>query len=233
MRSARSRASARGRWSELVAERAANGPFKSLEDFADRVDPRLLNRRQLESLAAAGAFERARAAIARRCSPAPRRSSPHAACRASARDQRAGRAVRRRGRWRRRAADPAAARSRTGRSPSGWRRRRRRSASISPRTRPIAIAISRRRTARAASPNGARCRRRPQPSPTSAAAASRADRRDGGAGRGCALAHLGARQPLSDGDLLGRLGAVHGELLRRRRSPSASRRRPRRAAAGC
>jgi DNA polymerase-3 subunit alpha len=41
----------------LVAEREANGPFKSLEDFAARIDPRLLNRRQLESLAGAGAFD--------------------------------------------------------------------------------------------------------------------------------------------------------------------------------
>jgi len=41
----------------LVAERAARGPFKSLEDFAERIDPRLLNRRQIESLAAAGAFD--------------------------------------------------------------------------------------------------------------------------------------------------------------------------------
>ena len=41
----------------LVAERDANGPFKSLDDFAERIDPRLLNRRQIESLAAAGAFD--------------------------------------------------------------------------------------------------------------------------------------------------------------------------------
>ncbi|CAN5310930.1 DNA polymerase III subunit alpha [soil metagenome] len=41
----------------LVAERDANGPFRTLDDFADRVEPRLLNRRQLESLAAAGGFE--------------------------------------------------------------------------------------------------------------------------------------------------------------------------------
>ncbi|HEU0311627.1 MAG TPA: DNA polymerase III subunit alpha [Sphingomicrobium sp.] len=41
----------------LVAEREANGPFKSLDDFAERIDPKLLNRRQLESLAAAGAFD--------------------------------------------------------------------------------------------------------------------------------------------------------------------------------
>ena len=42
----------------LVAERVANGPFKSLDDFAARIDPKCLNRRQLESLAAAGAFDR-------------------------------------------------------------------------------------------------------------------------------------------------------------------------------
>ena len=42
---------------ELVAERERAGPFTSLEDFAARIDPRLLNRRQLESLAAAGAFD--------------------------------------------------------------------------------------------------------------------------------------------------------------------------------
>ncbi len=42
---------------EMCAERCAGGPFRNLEDFADRIDPRLLNRRQLESLAAGGAFE--------------------------------------------------------------------------------------------------------------------------------------------------------------------------------
>jgi DNA polymerase-3 subunit alpha len=41
----------------LVAEREANGPFKSVDDFAERIDPRMLNRRQLESLAAAGGFD--------------------------------------------------------------------------------------------------------------------------------------------------------------------------------
>jgi len=41
----------------LVQERERGGPFSSLEDFAARIDPRLLNRRQLESLAAAGAFD--------------------------------------------------------------------------------------------------------------------------------------------------------------------------------
>lgn len=42
---------------DLVEEREATGAFRSLEDFAARIDPRLLNRRQLESLAAAGAFD--------------------------------------------------------------------------------------------------------------------------------------------------------------------------------
>jgi DNA polymerase-3 subunit alpha len=41
----------------LVEERTRGGPFTSLEDFATRIDPRLLNRRQLESLAGAGAFD--------------------------------------------------------------------------------------------------------------------------------------------------------------------------------
>ena len=41
----------------LVEERERAGPFLSLEDLAARIDPRLLNRRQLESLAGAGAFD--------------------------------------------------------------------------------------------------------------------------------------------------------------------------------
>ena len=41
----------------LVAERDKAGPFRDLADLSDRIDPRLLNRRQLESLAAAGAFD--------------------------------------------------------------------------------------------------------------------------------------------------------------------------------
>ncbi len=41
----------------LVAERAAEGPFSSIEDFANRIDPHGLNKRQLESLASAGGFD--------------------------------------------------------------------------------------------------------------------------------------------------------------------------------
>ena len=47
-----------GAMEQLCAERDASGPFKSLDDFADRVDPRVLNRKQIESLAGAGAFDR-------------------------------------------------------------------------------------------------------------------------------------------------------------------------------
>src|SRR5690606_1639574 len=42
---------------ELVAERRARGDFASLDDFAGRIDPKLLNRRQIEALAGAGAFD--------------------------------------------------------------------------------------------------------------------------------------------------------------------------------
>lgn len=41
----------------LVAERDEKGKFTSLDDLAKRVDPRLLNKRQVETLAAAGAFD--------------------------------------------------------------------------------------------------------------------------------------------------------------------------------
>ena len=41
----------------LVAERDRNGAFASLDDFANRVDPALLNKRQLENLSAVGAFD--------------------------------------------------------------------------------------------------------------------------------------------------------------------------------
>jgi DNA polymerase-3 subunit alpha len=41
----------------LVAERSANGRFADLSDFAGRSDPKALNKRALETLAAAGAFD--------------------------------------------------------------------------------------------------------------------------------------------------------------------------------
>ncbi|MCW8084840.1 DNA polymerase III subunit alpha [Sabulicella glaciei] len=42
---------------DLVAARDVGGPFDSLADFAARVDPKLLNKMQLENLAKAGAFD--------------------------------------------------------------------------------------------------------------------------------------------------------------------------------
>ena len=49
--------SARRRWTQIVAEREARGPFESLEDLFRRMPPGAMNRRQLESLAGAGAFD--------------------------------------------------------------------------------------------------------------------------------------------------------------------------------
>jgi DNA polymerase-3 subunit alpha len=54
---------------QLIDERRSGGRFSSLDDFAARVDPQLLNRRQIESLAAGGAFD----------DLAPNRASVHAA----------------------------------------------------------------------------------------------------------------------------------------------------------
>jgi DNA polymerase-3 subunit alpha len=42
---------------QIVAERRKNGAFTSLADFASRVSPRAINKRIIESLAAAGAFD--------------------------------------------------------------------------------------------------------------------------------------------------------------------------------
>ncbi len=41
----------------IVAERAANGPFADISDFARRLNPRHVNKRALETLATAGAFD--------------------------------------------------------------------------------------------------------------------------------------------------------------------------------
>ncbi len=41
----------------LVTERARGGRFKDLFDFAERIDPKAINKRQLENLAKAGAFD--------------------------------------------------------------------------------------------------------------------------------------------------------------------------------
>src|SRR3546814_15113777 len=69
---------------QLVEERRAKGPFKSLDDFANRVDPRLLNRRQIESLGGGGAFD-AFASNRARVHPAAETIPAHASSDAAAR----------------------------------------------------------------------------------------------------------------------------------------------------
>ena len=128
----------------LVEERERGGPFASLEDFAARIDPRLLNRRQLESLAGAGAFDsikpdRAAVFAARRDDPRPcrerarpARPAGRPACSAAIRPKPRRSACRamRHGRWRsawRPSATPSASISR--------RIRSMRRGTCSPRTR--------------------------------------------------------------------------------------------------
>ena len=41
----------------IAAERAASGPYKSLADFANRLEPKALNKRGIETLAKGGAFD--------------------------------------------------------------------------------------------------------------------------------------------------------------------------------
>ena len=42
----------------IVVDRAEKGPYRSLGDFARRLNPKALNKRGLETLAAAGAFDK-------------------------------------------------------------------------------------------------------------------------------------------------------------------------------
>jgi DNA polymerase-3 subunit alpha len=42
---------------QIAAERAKRGKFKDLFDFAERIDPKMINKRALENLARAGAFD--------------------------------------------------------------------------------------------------------------------------------------------------------------------------------
>ncbi len=46
-----------GAMAQLCADRVENGPFKDVDDLASRISPKLINRRQLESLAGGGAFD--------------------------------------------------------------------------------------------------------------------------------------------------------------------------------
>ncbi|MET1026831.1 MAG: DNA polymerase III subunit alpha [Dongiaceae bacterium] len=46
-----------GAMEQMVTAREAEGPFRSLADFCERIDPKSVNKRQLENLVVAGAFE--------------------------------------------------------------------------------------------------------------------------------------------------------------------------------
>lgn len=46
-----------GAMAQAIAEREKNGPFESLEDFANRLDSKVVNKRILENLIKAGAFD--------------------------------------------------------------------------------------------------------------------------------------------------------------------------------
>ena len=76
-----------GAMRDLVAERERGGPFRSLADFAQRVDPKLLNKMQIENLAKAGVFdslERNRARLVAGAEIILRRAQASAEDRASA-----------------------------------------------------------------------------------------------------------------------------------------------------
>lgn len=55
----------------LVAERETNGPYRDLHEFSERVDPRDVNKKCLEQLARAGAFDALEANRARALAAAP------------------------------------------------------------------------------------------------------------------------------------------------------------------
>ncbi|PWR23844.1 DNA polymerase III subunit alpha [Zavarzinia compransoris] len=55
---------------KVLTERKSNGLFKSVADFANRLDPKWLNRRQVENLAKAGAFDSLEKNRARVCTGA-------------------------------------------------------------------------------------------------------------------------------------------------------------------
>ena len=192
-----------GAMERLVEERVANGAFTSVDDLATRVDPRLVNKRQLETLAAGGAFD----------SLDPNRAGIHAVAETilavAARtheaitsgqgglfggESHAGDTIKlpKSATWN-----------------LGQRMEQEKEAfgfyfSSHPRRSPRAYRADAwcaqlRRARRSQHPR----RRQPR------------GRDDGGAGRGGALAHLGARQALHDGDAVGRERAVRRDMLRR------------------
>ena len=76
MRSARSRASARRRWRRWSPSARRNGPFKSLDDFAERIDPRAAQPPPAGKPGRRRRVRRAQPGPRRRSMPRPRPSSP-------------------------------------------------------------------------------------------------------------------------------------------------------------
>ena len=130
--SARSRASARRRWRRWSRSARPTARSQASRISPARIDPRLLNRRQLESLAGGGRVRLRSSPTAPPSSPRPRPSSPMP--RAPPSSARAGRAACSAAARPKRRADPPAARCEPGRWPSGWPPSATPSASIS---RPI------------------------------------------------------------------------------------------------
>ncbi len=187
---------------QLVEERRAHGAFASLDDFAARIDPRLLNRRQIESLAGGGAFD----AIAERWAATAAAETILAAAASAAESRVSGQG----GLFGEGPANVVPIRMPTAEQ---WTLAQRMAAekesfgfyfSAHPvdNYRHLALAHGARSFAELAAAAGER-RRRPQPGG------------DGGAGRGGALADLGARPPLHDGDALRQLRPVRGDGVRR------------------
>ncbi len=118
-----------GAMKDLVKARGGQ-PFVSLADFAGRVDPRLLNKMQLENLARAGALSGWTATVRGDGGP-PRSSAPRAVLAEERNPARSGCS----GRMRSAPNRCGCPTRRIGRCSTSWRRRPRRSASISRRTR--------------------------------------------------------------------------------------------------
>ena len=144
----------------IVAAREEGGPFTSIWEFTDRVDPQVVNKRALESLVKCGALDstgslaegdarraRARAAVGRAPAGRPARGAVV--------DLRPSAATRRRRAARAHHPPIPSERVREGRAARGWRRRR--SASTSPSTRSTRVRdqLRRRVDSRSASSSGA------------------------------------------------------------------------------
>ena len=217
---ARSRASATRRWNASSRSAKPKGSSPASRTFTVRIDPRWLNRRQIESLAGAGAFDGLR----------PDRAAVYAGAEtilahaASAHDQRtSGQAALFGGGGARRRPDPPAARRRMVDGPAHGGRARQLSVSTSP-------PIRSRRTATCSPPMGSRpLANWPRSGSPRASAPARAWRRWSKTRAGGPRRAGGA----TDGRSERSVGPVRGDGVRRRcRAPRSRRRRAVRSA-GC